>query len=76
MPAFILSGFIFDIGSMPRIVQWLTHVLAASYFVAILQTMFLAGNVWSVILPNAMALLFMAAFFLGVSRRKLRKRLE
>ena len=76
LPAFILSGFIFDIGSMPRIVQWLTHVLAASYFVAILQTVFLAGNVWSVILPNALALLFMAAFFLGVSRRKLRKRLE
>ena len=76
LPAFILSGFIFDIGSMPRIVQWLTHVLAASYFVAILQTVFLAGNVWSVILPNSLALLLMAAFFLGVSRRKLRKRLE
>ena len=76
LPAFMLSGFIFDIGSMPRIVQWLTHVLAASYFVAILQTVFLAGNVWSVILPNALALLLMAVFFLGVSRRKLRKRLE
>jgi ABC-2 type transport system permease protein len=76
LPAFILSGFIFDIGSMPQIIQWLTHVLAASYFVAILQTVFLAGNVWSVILPNALALLLMAAFFLGLSRRKLRKRLE
>jgi len=76
LPAFILSGFIFDIGSMPRIVQGLTHVLAASYFVAILQTVFLAGNVWPVILPNALALLLMAMFFLGVSRRKLRKRLE
>ena len=31
---------------------------------------FLAGNVWSVILPNALALLLMAAFFLGLSRRK------
>jgi ABC-2 type transport system permease protein len=76
LPAFILSGFIFDVGSMPRIVQWLTHLLAASYFVAILQTVFLAGNVWSVILPNSLALLLMAVFFLGVSRRKLRKRLE
>ena len=76
LPAFILSGFIFDVGSMPRIVQWLTHLLAASYFVAILQTVFLAGNVWSVILPNSLALLLMAAFFLGVSSRKLRKRLE
>ena len=76
LPAFILSGFIFDIGSMPAVVQGITHVLAARYFVAILQTVFLAGNVWSVVLPNALALALMAAFFLGVSRRKLRKRLE
>ena len=53
LPAFILSGFIFDIGSMPRAVQVITHIVAARYFVAILQTVFLAGDVWSVILPNA-----------------------
>ena len=76
LPAFILSGFIFDIGSMPTVVQAITHLLAARYFVAILQTVFLAGNVWSVVLPNALVLVLMAAFFLGVSRRKLRKRLE
>jgi ABC-2 type transport system permease protein len=76
LPAFILSGFIFDIGSMPRVVQAITYVLAARYFVAILQTLFLAGNVWSVLLPNGLALVLLAAFFLGVSRRKLRKRLE
>ena len=76
LPAFILSGFIFDIGSMPTVVRGITHVLAARYFVSILQTVFLAGNVWSVIWPNALALAVMAAFFLGVSRRKLRKRLE
>ncbi|HUJ11190.1 MAG TPA: ABC transporter permease [Verrucomicrobiae bacterium] len=76
LPAFILSGFIFDIGSMPRVVQAITHVIAARYFVAILQTLFLAGNVWSVLVPNALALVLMAAFFLGMSRRKLRKRLE
>jgi ABC-2 type transport system permease protein len=61
---------------MPTVVQWITSILAARYFVAILQTVFLAGDVWSVILPNALALVVMAAFFLGVSRRKLRKRLE
>ncbi|MCL5099067.1 MAG: ABC transporter permease [Candidatus Omnitrophica bacterium] len=76
LPAFILSGFIFDIASMPPIVQGITHLLPARYFVALLQTLFLAGNVWSVILPNALALAAFAAFFLGASRRKLRKRLE
>ena len=76
LPAFILSGFIFDIGSMPRIVQILSHLIPARYFVAILQTEFLAGNVWSVIIPNALALTVMVVFFLGLSRRKSRKRLE
>jgi ABC-2 type transport system permease protein len=76
LPAFILSGFIFDIGSMPPVVQGITHILAARYFVTLLQTIFLAGNVWLVILPNALALVLMAAFFLGISRRNLRKRLE
>jgi ABC-2 type transport system permease protein len=76
LPAFILSGFIFDIGSMPKIVQWLTHVIAARYYVAILQTVFLAGNVWSVVLINAMALIAITAFFMTVVRRRTRKRLE
>jgi len=76
LPAFILSGFIFDINSMPQAVQGITHIIAARYFVAILQTIFLAGDVWSVIIPNALALILMSAVFLGISRRKFRKRLE
>jgi len=76
LPAFLLSGFIFDIGSMPPVVQFITHIVAARYYVAILQTVFLAGNNWSVILPNALALLAMATVFLGLTWRKSRKRLE
>jgi ABC-2 type transport system permease protein len=76
LPAFILSGFIFDIGSMPPVIQGITYILPARYFVTILQTLFLAGNIWAVVVPNALALLLFAVFFLGASRRKLRKRLE
>jgi ABC-2 type transport system permease protein len=76
LPAFILSGFIFDINSMPWPVRIITHLMAARYFVSILQTVFLAGDIWPVILPNALALVVMAAFFLGMTRRKSRKRLE
>ncbi|MEZ5592810.1 MAG: ABC transporter permease [Gammaproteobacteria bacterium] len=76
LPAFLLSGFIFDIGSMPGVVQAITHLVPARYFVAILQTLFLAGNVWSVLLPNALALLIMAGIFLGLARHKARKRLD
>lgn len=76
LPAFILSGFIFDISSMPGVVQVITHLIAARYFVTILQTVFLAGNIWSVVLPNAFALLCMSVVFLGLSRLKSHKRLE
>jgi ABC-2 type transport system permease protein len=76
LPAFILSGFIFDIGSMPGVVQALTHVIAARYFVAILQTIFMAGNVWPVILPNALALAVMALILFAIIRRRAHKRLE
>jgi drug efflux transport system permease protein len=76
LPAFLLSGFIFDIGSMPAAVQAITHIVAARYFVAILQTVFLAGDLWSVILPNLLGLAIMAAAFLGAARLIARKRLD
>jgi ABC-2 type transport system permease protein len=76
LPAFILSGFIFDVGSMPPAIQVVTCLIAARYFVSILQTVFLAGDVWRVILPNAAALLVMAVVFLALARRLARKRLE
>jgi ABC-2 type transport system permease protein len=76
LPAFLLSGFIFDIGSMPYVVQLITHVIAARYYVTILHTVFLAGDDWGVILPNAGALLALAVLFLGLTWRNARKRLE
>lgn len=76
LPAFMLSGFIFYIGSMPIPIQWFTHIVAARYFVSILQTVFLAGNIWPVILANCAALVIMAVIFLTLVRRRTRKRLE
>jgi ABC-2 type transport system permease protein len=76
LPAFILSGFIFDIGSMPVPIQAITHLVPARYFVAILQTLFLAGDVWPVVLGNAAALLAMMLAFFAILRRKARKDLE
>ncbi len=76
LPAFILSGFIFDIGSMPAAIQWITRLIGARYFVAILQTVFLAGHVWPVILANSLALLIMGVIFLALVKRRTQKRLE
>ena len=76
LPAFILSGFIFQIGSMPEAVQVITHVVPARYFVAMLQTLFMAGDIWPVLLANSGALLLIMVILFGVARRKSRKRLD
>ncbi len=76
LPAFILSGFIFQISSMPAPIQVVTHIVPARYFVAILQTLFMTGDIWLVILSNSAALLLMMVILLGLARRKTRKRLD
>jgi ABC-2 type transport system permease protein len=73
MPAFMLSGLLFDLRSMPAAIRVVTYLLPARYYVALLQTTFLAGDVWAVIVPNALALLAMLgvlAFALGAITRK------
>lgn len=76
LPAFLLSGFLFDINSMPEIIQWLTHIVPARYFVAIIQTLFLAGNIWPVILSNVAALMLMLFVFFLLVWKKSHKHLE
>jgi ABC-2 type transport system permease protein len=75
LPAMMLSGFIFDLRSMPAAVRAITYVLPARYFVALLQTVFLAGNVWSVVLPDTAILAAMVIVLLVLSRRVTRKKL-
>jgi ABC-2 type transport system permease protein len=76
LPALFLSGLIFDLESTPRFIQILSHVVPARYFVDISHTLFMAGDVWSVLLPNALALAVMAVLFISLAFRKITKRLE
>ncbi|WP_321394228.1 ABC transporter permease [uncultured Desulfuromusa sp.] len=76
LPAFFLSGLLFDLDSTPAFIQLISHAVAARYFVEISHTLFLAGNIGSVLWPAGLALTLMAILFLGVARRKLSKRLE
>jgi ABC-2 type transport system permease protein len=75
MPAMMLSGFLFDLRSMPLAIQLISFLLPARYYVSLLQTEFLAGDVWSVILPNAAVLAVMATALLLLTRVATRKRL-
>jgi ABC-2 type transport system permease protein len=75
LPAFMLSGFLFDLRSVPTLVRLITYILPARYYVALLQSVFLAGDVWAVIIPNTLALAAMAAALVLASRAVMRKTL-
>ena len=76
LPAFLLSGFIFEIASMPAPVRTLTRIIPARYLVTNLQTLFLVGDVWSLLLPNVGILLILAAVLFFLTARKTVKRLR
>jgi ABC-2 type transport system permease protein len=75
MPALMLSGFIYDLRSVPLAIRLISYLVPARYYVSLLQTMFLAGDVWSVILPNAAILAVVAVGMLALTRRATRKSL-
>ncbi|RJX25678.1 MAG: ABC transporter permease [Desulfurivibrio sp.] len=76
LPAFLLSGFIFEIASMPLPIRGLTHIIPARYLVTNLQTLFLVGDVWPLLLPNILILLGLAVVLFFVTARKTSKRLR
>lgn len=76
LPGFILSGFIFEILSMPPIIQMVTYIIPARYFVSSLQTLFLVGNVWQLILYNIIPMFGIGLFFYFVTALKTVKRLD
>jgi ABC-2 type transport system permease protein len=76
LPALILSGFIYEIRSMPMVIQAITYLIPARYFVTAMQTLFQAGNIWPVLLRSLMFLAAASVFFLGITALKTRRRLE
>lgn len=76
LPAFMLSGFLFEIDAMPAPIRVATHLIPARYFVASLKTVFLAGDVWPLFLPNLAAMAAIGAVFFLLAKRATRKNLE
>jgi len=76
LPALFLSGLLFDLESTPLPIQVVSRVVPARYFVNISHTLFMAGDIWPVLLPDALALAAMATLFFALAFRKTTKRLE
>ncbi|MFS2224669.1 ABC transporter permease [Pantoea sp. B65] len=76
LPSVMLSGFIFQIDSMPAVIRAVTYIIPARYFVSILQSLFLAGNIPAVLLTNVLFLIASAVMFIGLTWLKTKRRLE
>lgn len=76
LPALLLSGFIFQISSMPWWLQYLTHIIPARYFISILQTLFLTGDIYAVVIPNLLAMALIGSIVFGIIVKITRKRLD
>ncbi|AMD93086.1 ABC transporter permease [Desulfomicrobium orale] len=76
LPTVMLSGAFFVISSMPAPIRALTWLLPSRYLVTALQTIFLAGDIWSILLPDILFLTAASALFLGLTARKTARRLD
>jgi len=76
LPTFLLSGFIFEIASMPWPIRMLTYLVPARYLIPPLQTVFLVGDVWPLILPDLGVLFLFGLGFFVLSFRINRRSLD
>ncbi len=75
LPSFLLSGFIYPIENMPVVLQALTFIVPARYFVEILKGLFLQGVGLTVLWPQVLALVVYAVLVLNLARKRFIKRI-
>lgn len=73
LPALLLSGFLYDIGSMPAVVRGITFIIPARYFVTVTRGIFLKDVGLEVLWPQALAMLIFATVGLTLAARFFRK---
>ena len=76
LPVILLSGFIFPISSMPLPLQYISHIIPAKWFIIILKGIMLKGVGISFLWKETLILIGMMVFFLALSIKKYKIRLE
>jgi ABC-2 type transport system permease protein len=76
LPAFLLSGFLFSIEQMPIVLQWITRILPARYYVSVLKKIFLKGTPAAMLYADLIPLVVFTFVLALVATRSFHKRLE
>jgi ABC-2 type transport system permease protein len=76
LPAFLLSGFLFPIEQMPAVIQWITRIFPARYYVTALKDIFLKGTTTAMLYSELVPLALFAVILALVATRAFHKRLD
>jgi len=76
LPTLLLSGFIFPVENMPKVLQWLCHLMPPKYFIVIIKNIMLKGTGFSEVWKETIVLSGMLIFFLTMSAIRFKVRLQ
>lgn len=76
LPTLLLSGFIFPIENMPEVIQWLCNLMPTKWFIIIVKDIMLKGVGLAHIWQETLIIIGMTIFFIGLSVKKFKTRLE
>lgn len=76
LPTILLSGFIFPIENMPVVLQYISHIMPPKYFIIIIKNIMLKGTGMGYIWKETLILSGMMVFFIALSVKKFKIRLD
>lgn len=76
MPVMLLSGMIFPIESMPAVLQWISNIIPARWYIQAVKKVMIEGLGMAAVWHEALILSGMAALLIGLSLKKFKERLE
>jgi ABC-2 type transport system permease protein len=74
LPSFLLSGFIFPVGSMPVALQVISNIAVNKFFLVVVRSVMLKGVGFEAVWPQFAAMILFAVVTLGISIRRMQKR--
>ena len=75
LPAMLLSGLMFPINSMPVFFQHLTRILPPRYYITFIESEFMAGTVWEIVIINSLFLTILGLLLFAIVYKKTDMRL-
>jgi ABC-2 type transport system permease protein len=76
LPSFLLSGFMFSIANMPQVIQAITYIVPARYFVSILKAIYLKGVGLEILIGEAGLLAVYGAVMITLANVRFKKKLD